>query len=151
VAISQFGFFMEITYHPPKVYRLDFTKSVLKINPLILNQHLEVVYNIYPRSDRGKSDCVFSIRIASHVTEESTNKEAIGYVAEFFGTFYFSERRNAKKEILHFVENAFLQYEVHYGENKPLGLEIGNIMPNNNADAIANEIVILLQDDGYRL
>ena len=131
-----------------KVYRLDVNIELLKTKPLI-NLRYEIVFNLYPPSDGIKDACKYGLRLASHGLDTNSNKEVVGYVSEYFSDFVIGNVITDFVDIHRYVENAFLNHEVHFQENKPQGVIIDNLIVNPNLNQIAESIFAQLRTEGY--
>jgi hypothetical protein len=131
-----------------KVYRFDFNIDILKTKPL-LNIKYEIVMELYPASDGKKDACKYGLRIATHCIEINSNKEAVGYLSEYFSDFVIENLLLDFPHINRFVENAFLNHENYFQENKPKEVILGNLIVNPNVNQIAENIFAQLKKEGY--
>ena len=131
-----------------KVLRFDFNIEILKTKPLLNIKH-EITFELYPPSDGIKNACRYGIRIANHIMDEKSNKEAIGYLSEWFSDFVIGNIITDMIDIRRYVENGFLNHEVYFQENKPKEVILDNLILNPNIDKITEGIFAHLKESGY--
>ncbi|MCZ8089020.1 hypothetical protein [Flavobacterium sp.] len=131
-----------------KIIRLDFNIEILKTKPL-MESKAEIVLELFPASDGIKDACKFGFRIASHFLEINSKKEAVGYLSEYFSDFVIENKAKDVVDIKRFVENAFLNHEVQFQDNKPAEVIMDNLILNPNIDGFTEDVFSHLKKHGY--
>lgn len=139
---------MKISNAKFKEYRLEFNIDVLKTTPYIQN-NTETVLQLYNPTDGIKDSCTFGLRFASHCIEISSKKEVVGYLSEYSSHFIIENKTKDLIDVKRFVENALLNHETYFIENKPQEVLIDNLILNPNIDGLTKEIIDLLMKRGY--
>lgn len=135
-------------YNPTiKVYRLDINKELLKNSVGFANN--EIVPEIYPASDGLKDACRFGYRISSSFRQKDTGIEIIGYLFEYFADFVFEGKDKDREDIKRFIENALLNHENAFLENKPIGVIFSNFIINPDIERLTDDVIQNFQFHGY--
>lgn len=130
-----------------KIYRLDVNTEVLKNSVGFVGN--EIVPEIYPASDGLKDACRFGLRISSSFRQKDTGVEMIGYLFEYYSDFEIGDIDTDRIDLKIFVQNALLNHETAFQENKPIGVQFSNFIINPNYDYIVERIISSLQIEGY--
>lgn len=131
-----------------KILRLEFNIQILKTKPL-MESNVEIVLELFPASDGIKDACRFGFRIASHFLELNSKKEAVGYLSEYFSDFVIENETKDLIDIKRFVENAFLNHEVQFQENKPIEVVMDNLILKPNIEGLTQDVFFHLKKNGY--
>ncbi|WP_281233654.1 hypothetical protein [Flavobacterium gelatinilyticum] len=131
-----------------KLIRLDFNIEILKTKPL-LESNPEIVLELFKASDGMKDACRFGFRIASHFLEKNSKKEAVGYLSEYFSDFVIENKTKDITDLKRFVENAFLNHEIQFQENKPAEVIMDNLILNPNIEGFTKDVFSHLKKHGY--
>ncbi|WP_338840811.1 hypothetical protein [Flavobacterium ginsenosidimutans] len=131
-----------------KILRLEFNIEILKTKPL-MESNVEIVLELFPASDGIKDACRFGFRIASHFLEVNSKKEVVGYLSEYFSDFVIENETKDLIAIKRFVENAFLNHEVQFQENKPIEVVMDNLILKPNIEGFTQDVFSHLKKNGY--
>lgn len=131
-----------------KILRLDFNIEILKTKPLMKSE-VEIFLELFPAADGLKDSCKFGFRIASHFLEINSKKETVGYLSEYFSDFVIENKTKDMADIKRYVENAFLNHEFQFQQNKPTEVIMDNLILNPDINGFTEEVFYHLKKHGY--
>ena len=131
-----------------KIIRIDFNIEILKTKPL-MESNPEIALELFKASDGMKDVCRLGFRIASHFLEKKKKKEVVGYLSEYFSDFVIENKTKDLVDIKRFVENAFLNHEIQFQDNKPTEVIMDNLILNPNIEGFSENVFSLLKKHGY--
>lgn len=136
---------MQIQYLPYKIYRFDINSESIKKQIECDDTKIEFRYE-FGVDNVPEKHIWIGIRIATHIQELISKKEVVGYVFGFRGIALLENKEKDSIDLIRFIENALINYQVYFQENAPKEISSHQLLNNPNEKEYADKLMDLIVD-----